>query len=99
MQNNLTAFCLSYYTLSGHAWAVLAVAFSHDGKILATGSDDKTIKLWDVSTGQEIATLSGHLDSVSTVAISPIAQLIAQRKRRDKTIKWQLVQPTGNSIN
>ena len=46
--------------LSGHTdWSSCA-AFSLDGKLLATGSRDKTIKLWDVATGQMVATLAGH---------------------------------------
>ena len=36
------------------------MAFSPDGKTLASGSEDKTIKLWDVATGKEQATLKGH---------------------------------------
>ena len=47
-------------TLKGHTDWVSSVAFSPDGKTLASGSDDKTIKLWDVATGKEQATLKGH---------------------------------------
>lgn len=61
-----------------------------------TGSRDKTLKLWRVSTKEEVATLSGHVDSVSGVAVSPVAQLIASGSR-DKTIKLsELLQQQGS---
>jgi COMPASS component SWD3 len=44
-------------TLKGHTDWVNSVAFSPDGKLLASGSADGTIKLWDVATGQEVRTL------------------------------------------
>jgi WD40 repeat protein len=57
-------------TLKGHQGWVGGVAFSPDGKTIATASADKTVKLWDVATGKELATLEAHEDIVSSVAFS-----------------------------
>jgi len=53
----------------GHSGWVNSVAFSPDGKLLASGSDDNTIKLWDVKSGKTVATLYAFLDA--SVAITP----------------------------
>lgn len=45
---------------AGHSGIVFSVAFSPDGKTLAGGSDDKTIRLWDVASGKELRILAGH---------------------------------------
>jgi WD40 repeat protein len=67
------------------------VSFTADNETLISASWDKTIKLWKVSTTEEIVTLASHLDSVCAVAVNPVAQMIASSSR-DKTIKlWQLV--------
>ncbi|KAF4772655.1 hypothetical protein HAV15_005068 [Penicillium sp. str.  len=51
-------------TIDGHSSPVQSVAFSSDGRLLASGSDDNTIKLWDPATGTLKQTLEGHSDSV-----------------------------------
>src|SRR5262249_51033006 len=53
-------------TLKGHGDAVTSVTFSPDGKMLASGSGDRTVKLWDASSGQELLTLKVHGDAVSS---------------------------------
>jgi WD40 repeat protein len=74
----------------GHTWGVTSVAFSPDGSMIASGSGDKTIKLWRVSDGFLLRTLEGHTDSVSSVAFSPDGSMIASGSR-DKTIKlWRV---------
>jgi WD40 repeat protein len=82
-------------TLSGHTDYVWSVAFSPDGRLLASGSDDRTIKLWEVATGREVRTLSGHTNDVYSVAFSPDGRLLASGSA-DKTIKlWDVSDLVG----
>ncbi len=90
-------------TLIGHSNYVWSVAFSPDGRILASGSSDKAIKLWNVQTQQQIAHLTRHLDAVRSVAFSPNGRILASGSS-DKTIKlWdvqtqqQIANLTGHS--
>jgi DNA-binding CsgD family transcriptional regulator len=76
--------------LQGHTDMVRAVAFSPDGRTLASGSDDQSIKLWDVRSGQSLATLRGHTKYVLSVAFSSDSKSLASGSD-DQSIKlWDV---------
>jgi WD40 repeat protein/serine/threonine protein kinase len=84
------------FTLYGHIGSVSSVAFSADGTVLASSCSDKTVKIWDARTGQEIRTLKGHAQGVTSVTFSPDGALLASGSI-DNTVKlWNA--RTGKEI-
>ncbi|KIJ97428.1 hypothetical protein K443DRAFT_105698 [Laccaria amethystina LaAM-08-1] len=86
-----------FLRLADHNDCVTSVAFSPDGRHIISGSYDKTVRVWDVQTGQSIMDpLKGHDDCVTSVAFSPDGRHIASGSD-DKTVRLWDAQ-TGQSI-
>jgi WD40 repeat protein len=83
--------------LRGHNDSVSSVAFSPNGEILATASDDQTVRLWKVGSGQLVATLSGHRDIVNDVAWS--ADGLLATAASDGVIIWKVSSADGHGAN
>jgi serine/threonine protein kinase len=84
-------------TLFGHSGEVNSVVVSRDGQTIASGSDDNTVKLWQLNDGQEIRTFNGHSDWVYSVAISPNGETLVSGSK-DNTVKvWNL--KTGQELH
>ncbi|MDF5711913.1 MAG: NB-ARC domain-containing protein [Nostoc sp. S4] len=87
---SLKAGLQPFRVLHGHRNRIFSVAFSPNGEFLATGSADRTIKLWSPHTGQCLKTLHGHASWVWAIALSPDGNLLASASY-DHTIKiWDI---------
>jgi WD40 repeat protein len=74
--------------LKGHSNTIYTLAFSSDGKWLASGSGDNTVRVWDVSSQKEIAKLKGHTDGIYGVVFSPDGKKLISVANDDIGILW-----------
>ena len=77
-------------TLRGHTDHIGRIAWSPDGRMIASPSADNTIRLWDAETGECLRTLKGHAEVVYSVAFDPAGRILASGSQ-DKTVKlWDV---------
>jgi len=77
-------------TLKGHTDCVNSVCYSPDGMRLASGSQDRTLKMWDAASGEETLTLKGHTGGITGVCFSPDGKRLASGSQ-DGTVKvWDV---------
>uniref|UniRef100_A0A0E0QVJ1 NLE domain-containing protein n=2 Tax=Oryza TaxID=4527 RepID=A0A0E0QVJ1_ORYRU len=75
-------------TIAGHTEAVLAVSFSPDGRCLASGSGDTTVRFWDLSTQTPLFTCKGHKNWVLCIAWSPDGNHLVSGSKSGELILW-----------
>ena len=76
--------------LTGHTWGMHSMVLSPDGNILASGSEDMTIRLWDMHTGEHKRTLKGHKHRVYSVAFSPDGKTLASGSDDNTVRLWDV---------
>lgn len=77
-------------TLAGHTKRVETLVYSPDGKLLASGSDDNTIRLWNIPEGTTYKVLEKHLSIVDSVAFSPNGKVFASGSEDGTIILWNI---------
>jgi WD40 repeat protein len=78
------------HPLEGHSGSVNSVVFSPDGSRVASGSDDNTVRVWDVQTGQCQHTLEGHSGRVNSVVFSPDGSRVASGSSDNTVRVWDI---------
>lgn len=79
------------HTLEGHMAGISTIAWAPDSRILASGSDDKYIRLWDAITGKDLSVpFEGHHNYIYSLAISPKGNIIVSGSYDEAIILWDI---------
>ena len=76
--------------IKGHGRGVSKVAFSRDGKLIASGATDNTIKIWDVTTRNDLKTLTGHTSAIESLDFTPDGRFLASASDDGSTFLWDM---------
>jgi WD40 repeat protein len=88
----------SLRTFEGHAGRAVGIAFSRDGRMLATGGRDTTVRVWEVATGAERCRFTGHKSAVDTVAFAPDCSAVAAASSEAPIYIWQVFGESHQSV-
>ena len=80
-----------YRALDGHTSVVRSVSYSHDGKLILSGGQDHTVKVWDAESGKALKTFRGHDEMVSACAFSMDDKAILSASHDTHVKKWSIV--------
>ena len=79
----------TYMTLYGHTGEINSVEFSRDGQYIVTGSDDRSVRIWDTQTYSQVGdALTGHTDAVKSACFSPDGTLVVSASRDGTVCIW-----------
>ncbi|OHB85779.1 MAG: hypothetical protein A2V98_11205 [Planctomycetes bacterium RBG_16_64_12] len=79
-----------FRAFEGHAAGVRSVQFSSDGRLLLTGSDDNTVRVWDVATRTPLKTLRGHAGQVCSTVLAPDGQRVLSASHDHQAKLWSI---------
>lgn len=79
-----------FLTLTGHDGPVIVVEYSPDGSLIASGSEDATVRIWDSSDGSLVHELSGHMEIVNDLSFSPDGTILASASNDGSVRFWDV---------